>query len=108
MAAMSLYKSDLSNMLSVVGRIPDDIVDKVGPAPGVGRRNWMDLADQLTSSKVNDVARSFLEDDRIERLASEERFKALLVSQAEGGTQAQRCSGVEERSKTREDRRDGP
>lgn len=78
MAAMSLYKSDLSNMLSVVGRIPDDIVDKVGPAPGVGRRNWMDLADQLTSSKVNDVARSFLEDDRIERLASEDRFKALL------------------------------
>ncbi len=44
MAAMSLYKSDLSNMLSVVGRIPDDIVDKIAQPPVSGRRNWMDLA----------------------------------------------------------------
>lgn len=78
MAAMSLYKSDLSNMLSVVGRIPDDIVDMIGPAPGVGRRNWMDLADQLASSKGNEAARSFLQEERIDKLPSEERFKVLL------------------------------
>ncbi|NTJ43667.1 plasmid partitioning protein RepB [Agrobacterium larrymoorei] len=78
MAAMSLYKSDLSNMLSVVGRIPDDIVDMVGPAPGVGRRNWMDLAEQLSSSKVNEAARAYLADQSVVNLPSEERFKALL------------------------------
>lgn len=80
MASMSLYKSDLSNMLSVVGRIPDDIVDLIGPAPGVGRRNWMDLAEQLSSSKVNDTARSFLNEPNIEHMESEDRFKMLLES----------------------------
>jgi ParB family chromosome partitioning protein len=78
MAAMSLYKGDLSNMLSVVGRIPDDIVDSIGPAPGVGRRSWMDLAEQLSSSKVNDAARAYLADDSVARLPSEERFKSIL------------------------------
>ncbi|GAK72889.1 replication protein B [Agrobacterium rubi TR3 = NBRC 13261] len=78
MAAMSLHKGDLSNMLSVVGRIPDDIVDSIGPAPGVGRRNWMDLADQLSSSKVNEAARAYLRDENVSELASEERFKSLL------------------------------
>lgn len=78
MAAMSLYKGDLSNMLSVVGRIPDDIVDAIGPAPGVGRRNWMDLSEQLSSSKVNDAARAYLNDESVASLPSEERFKSIL------------------------------
>ncbi len=78
MAAMSLYKGDLSNMLSVVGRIPDDIVDSIGPAPGVGRRNWMDLAEQLSSSKVNEAARAYLSDESVEKLPSEEKFKSIL------------------------------
>ena len=78
MAAMSLYKGDLSNMLSVVGRIPDDIVDAIGPAPGVGRRNWMDLSEQLSSSKVNDAARAYLNDESVANLPSEERFKSIL------------------------------
>ncbi|MGG2473747.1 plasmid partitioning protein RepB, partial [Rhizobium sp. BR5] len=60
MAAMSLYKGDLSNMLSVVGRIPEDLVDLIGPAPTVGRRNWMDLADQLSSSQVKEAARAYV------------------------------------------------
>lgn len=78
MASMSLYKSDLSNMLSVVGRIPDDIVDLIGPAPGVGRRNWMDLAEQLSSTKVNDAARAYLSEPNVEHMESEDRFKSLL------------------------------
>jgi ParB family chromosome partitioning protein len=65
-------------MLSVVGRIPDDIVDSIGPAPGVGRRSWMDLAEQLSSSKVNEAARAYLADDSVARLPSEERFKSIL------------------------------
>lgn len=78
MAAMSLHKGDLSNMLSVVGRIPEDLIDLIGPAPSVGRRNWMDLADQLSSSQVKEAARAYVKDASVAALPSEERFKSLL------------------------------
>ncbi|AQS64270.1 Nucleoid occlusion protein [Rhizobium rhizogenes] len=78
MAAMSLHKGDLSNMLSVVGRIPEDLVDLIGPAPSVGRRNWMDLADQLSSSQVKEASRAYVKDASVAALPSEERFKSLL------------------------------
>lgn len=78
MAAMSLHKGDLSNMLSVVGRIPEDLVDLIGPAPSVGRRNWMDLADQLSSSQVKEAARAYVREPSVAALLSEERFKSLL------------------------------
>jgi ParB family chromosome partitioning protein len=79
MAAMSLYKSDLSNMLSVVSRISDSLIDAIGPAPSVGRRSWMELADTLSEGNSTDAAFSYLEMPEIRRLASEERFKALLA-----------------------------
>jgi len=79
MAAMSLYKSDLSNMLSVVSRIPDSLIEAIGPAPSIGRRNWMELADVLSEGKSAEVAFRFLDTPEIQRLTSEDRFKALLA-----------------------------
>lgn len=78
MAAMSIYKGDLSNMLSVVGRIPDDIIDMIGSAPSIGRRNWMDLADNLSTNRMIDTARNFLQDGDFNHLTSDDRFKQLL------------------------------
>jgi ParB family chromosome partitioning protein len=79
MAAMSLYKSDLSNMLSVVSRIPDGLIDAIGPAPTIGRRNWMELADILADAKSGERALSYLDSADIKTLPSEERFKTLLA-----------------------------
>ncbi len=78
MAAMSLYKSDLSNMLSVVSRIPAELIDMIGPAPSVGRRSWMELSDLLSTDKVVDRAKAFLERSEIAERESEDRFKALM------------------------------
>lgn len=78
MAAMSIYKGDLSNMLSVVGRIPDDIIDMIGPAPATGRRNWMEMADNLSTNRMIDLARNFLQDGDFNHLSSDDRFKQLL------------------------------
>lgn len=47
MAALSLYKSNLSNMLSVIERIPAPIIEAIGPAPSTGRRGWIELADAV-------------------------------------------------------------
>ena len=48
MSALSVYKSDLSNMLSVVVKIPEDVIEAIGPAPTIGRRGWIDLAELLS------------------------------------------------------------
>lgn len=79
MAAMSLYKSDLSNMLSVVSRTPDEVIDAIGPAPGAGRRSWIELAELLSNGKALDRAMAFLSVPELQTLSSDERFKALLA-----------------------------
>ena len=38
MTALSVYKSDLSNMFSVIAKIPEDVIEAIGPAPAIGRR----------------------------------------------------------------------
>ena len=81
MSAMSIYKSDLSNMLSVVAKIPEDIIDAIGPAPGVGRRGWIELADHLTKGKaVVGAVRKVAFDPDFQLLESDERFKKALAS----------------------------
>ncbi|MHC2258272.1 plasmid partitioning protein RepB [Sinorhizobium meliloti] len=79
MAAMSLYKSDLSNMLSVVARIPDVLIESIGPAPTVGRRSWIELAELLSNTKSLDRAMAFIGSSEVQILPSEERFKSLLA-----------------------------
>ncbi|MGR9202199.1 plasmid partitioning protein RepB [Rhizobium leguminosarum] len=80
MAALSVYKSDLSNMLSVVTRVPTEIVDAIGSAPGIGLKSWVGLADILTSDRDHDRALSFLRSADARALPSPDRFKALLAS----------------------------
>ncbi|CAH1691501.1 Putative replication protein B [Hyphomicrobiales bacterium] len=80
MAAMSIYKSDLSNMLSVVTRIPDELVDAIGPAHGIGRRNWIELADLLSRSDALDRATALARGDTFAAMPSDARFKAVLAA----------------------------
>ncbi|WP_439632178.1 plasmid partitioning protein RepB [Shinella sp.] len=79
MAALSVYKSDLSNMLSVVTRIPTNIVDAIGPAPGVGLKSWVGLADLLGQDSDLEHASSFLRSAEAKALPSSDRFRALVA-----------------------------
>jgi ParB family chromosome partitioning protein len=80
MAALSIYKSDLSNMLSVVSKIPEDIVDAIGPAPGIGRRGWIEFAEHFVKGKIGDAVRKAVLDPDFQLLDSDERFKKALTS----------------------------
>ncbi|MBM7045535.1 plasmid partitioning protein RepB [Rhizobium lusitanum] len=80
MAALSVYKSDLSNMLSVVTRIPKDIVDAIGPAPGIGLKSWVALADLLARDADLEHASTFLRSAEAKALPSADRFKSLVAS----------------------------
>jgi ParB family chromosome partitioning protein len=79
LSALSVYKSDLSYMLSVVVRIPRNVIDAIGPAPGVGRRSWVELADLLAKDGSLGVANAFLNTMEAKALPSETRFKAVVT-----------------------------
>ena len=78
MAAMSIYKGDLSNMLSVAARIPADVIDAIGPAPGVGRRSWMEMADLIARDNYVERVREFLATPEAQDVSSTDRFKVML------------------------------
>lgn len=78
MAAMSIYKSDLSNMLSVASKVPDDIVSRIGPAPAIGRRGWIELSNLITNPTNLAAVRKAARGNELETLDSEARFRRLL------------------------------
>lgn len=77
-SALAVYSSDLSNMLSVANRVPDDLIESVGPAHSVGRRSWMALANLLTAKPNVEKARKLSSEESFKELPSKERFEALL------------------------------
>ena len=85
MSALAIYKSDLSNMLAVAAKIPEDLIDAIGPAHGVGRRNWMALSDMLASDKQQArQALNVANRPGFELLKSKERFEAIAKALKDG------------------------
>lgn len=78
MAAMSIYKSDLSNMLSVVSKVPEEIISGIGSAPGTGRRGWIELAGLLANSRALTAAKKAMGAPDFEGLESDARFRRVL------------------------------
>ncbi len=85
MSALAVYKSDLSNMLAVAGKIPDELIEKIGPAHGVGRRNWMALADTLGSDgRLAKKALQIASGNSFAALPSKDRFDAVAKGLKDG------------------------
>lgn len=78
-ASLSVDKGDLSKMLTIVDGLPSELIDAVGPAPGVGRPRWLELAQLLERSPAPRDAVSYAMSDAVRALASEDRFKALVA-----------------------------
>jgi len=79
-AALSVYKSDLSNMLSVAHSIPEALVEAIGPAPGTGRRGWIELAGLLKNAKLIEIARKAAAAPLTQAQDSDERFRLVLAA----------------------------
>lgn len=85
MSALAVYKSDLSNMLAVGSKIPTELIEMIGPAHGVGRRNWMALADTLAgNSRSIKKALQIAAGSAFPALPSKERFDAIASGLKEG------------------------
>lgn len=77
MLALSIDKSGLSRLITVASRLPTDIVDAVGPAPGAGRDRWSELAAAFSAHAVDRPVDPLLESDVFRAAPSDERFAML-------------------------------
>jgi ParB family transcriptional regulator, chromosome partitioning protein len=76
MTALSVDKTVLSRMISVVNALPAKLIAAVGPAPGAGRDRWLDIVQGWSESKA--VAMDALLADTVFGSAnSDERFAVL-------------------------------
>lgn len=80
MSALSVYKSDLSNMLSVVAKIPADFIEAIGPAPSIGRRGWIEIADLLVDGGAQNALRNAVTDPDFRSADSDGRFRRAMAA----------------------------
>ncbi|MBB4481309.1 plasmid partitioning protein RepB [Rhizobium etli] len=78
--ALAANAASVSKMMSVMERLPQDVVQAIGPAPGVGRERWVELS--LLAGKSANAASvaKVLEGDNFHQLPSDKRFEALCAA----------------------------
>ena len=76
--ALSIDETEVSRLKVISEKIPNDIIESIGPAPKIGRKRWQDLADLLAHSAHLKTARHIIQDTSFEDLvSSDERFLHL-------------------------------
>lgn len=76
-AALSTDKADLSRYITIARRIPEPIIQKIGPAPKTGRARWLGLADKLDDARTRSAVEALLNEGRLISLGSDERLQAV-------------------------------
>lgn len=74
-SALASNESTISKMISVVTRIPGDVIERIGSAPAVGRERWVEMS--LLVGRKPDVVNGVVTDSKFNGLSSNERFEQL-------------------------------
>ena len=83
MAAMTVDKTGLSRLISSAAKVPHDLIEKIGPAPSIGRDRWVELSTRLERAGALALARkSIADDDRASSLTSDQRFERVFAAVA--------------------------
>lgn len=78
-SALGMNKSDVSRLISVAKKTPDELIRTIGSAPKAGRKRWMELLDQLENPRFLEVANSFIRSDAVKKMNSDQRFANLMA-----------------------------
>ncbi|TWF59063.1 plasmid partitioning protein RepB [Neorhizobium alkalisoli] len=73
MAALAVDKAALSKMISLVRSVPMELIEAIGPAPEIGRRRWMELAEKLHGRDLGAILKTLRE--RPHSSTSDQRFQ---------------------------------
>lgn len=79
MSALGVDKAALSKMITVVRRLPVEVIEAIGAAPSFGRRRWMELADLLEREGNRTKALAHMRQAAISTLKSDQRFEKLFA-----------------------------
>lgn len=79
MAALNIDKAALSRLILMATRIPQDIINAIGPAPSFGRVRWQELADLLDAELGQTKARQLIANPEFSLFDSDKRFEFLLA-----------------------------
>ncbi len=71
-------KGVLSEMISLASKLPTDIVEKIGAAPGVGRPRWESFSSILSTAAIERV-RALIETEDFAKKSSSDRFEAAFA-----------------------------
>lgn len=77
--AMGVLKSELSTLISIARKVPENILSAIGPAPSAGRPRWSLLMDQLKTVN-NGTLTPLFEDPAFRAKSSDNRFAAVLAA----------------------------
>lgn len=79
MAALNVDKAALSRLIAVATRIPDDVIEAIGPAPSFGRVRWQELTDLIDQEGNRERARALVTGSEFKHQDSDRRFEALVA-----------------------------
>lgn len=78
MSALGVDKAALSRMIALAARLPDALIEAIGPAPGFGRTRWAELADLLESEGKKKAALAVISQDIFREKSTDERFELIF------------------------------
>jgi ParB family transcriptional regulator, chromosome partitioning protein len=79
MQALSVDKTTVSRLITVVQRIPVEIIDAIGPAPSTGRDRWVELAGLFQKQPGREGLHALLASAAFQTDDSDERFQQVLA-----------------------------
>ena len=77
MSALGVDKAALSRMIALVNRLPGELIEAIGAAPGFGRTRWAELADLIEDNGRKSKALGSILAPDFGSLASDARFQAV-------------------------------
>lgn len=77
MSALGVDKAALSRMIALVNRLPAELIEAIGAAPGFGRTRWAELADLIEEKNRRSKALGSILEPGFDSLTSDARFQAV-------------------------------
>lgn len=90
MESLAIDKTALSRLISVVNRLPSDIVEAVGAAPSAGRDRWLALARAYAQQRLARPVDRLLESEDFLAAPSDTRFDLLYRHLTRGPSQSRK------------------
>ncbi|MFG1404257.1 plasmid partitioning protein RepB [Xanthobacter sediminis] len=78
MAALNVDKAALSRLITVATRVPLEVIDAIGAAPGFGRVRWQELTDLLDQDDNRRRAIAHVKSAGFQDMESDKRFESVV------------------------------